>query len=86
MASEFKSVDGRKFLAPDEVLAGVPTPSGVLALLLSAERRGSKINRRLFRYFSVFSSPCWSYQAKQRSFHFCFSLICFQPRGRSIEA
>lgn len=52
VASVFERVDGRKLLVPSEVFAGVPAPLGVLALLLPAERRGSKIDPRLVSFFS----------------------------------
>lgn len=42
VASEFERVDGRKFLIPNEVFTAVPTPLGVLALLLGEKREQNR--------------------------------------------
>lgn len=71
MASEFERVDGRKFLVPNEVFAGVPTLWGVLALLLPTERRKSEIDQRLFSFFSKSFLPFGGVVKPSRG-HFIF--------------
>lgn len=74
VASEFERVDGRKFLASSEVFAGVPAPLGVLALLLPAERRGSKIDPRLVSFFPKSLLPFGGVVRPSRS-HFIFVFL-----------
>lgn len=58
--------------------------SGPCSYLLRED--GAKRKQRLFSFSQSLSSLWGKCQAVQRSFHFCFSLICFEPRGRSTEA